>query len=214
MPCTEIEHMINCAGTACWPSRQNTVESRSKAKPALGQASSPTSQRQSGRQNVSICAWEKRRKKLRMVSSLGKRPIPSRACKTRSARNHSQWAKRWAPHTTAIMNAVSECARGMALLEVGSAKGRCFCTWPDQPIWPRKEMKLARPSKGETAFGVSSKISLVWPKSEVISVWIVLCRVGSCCLSINPYAHSPFIKATLFLFRSLGLIEDVAKSKA
>jgi putative SOS response-associated peptidase YedK len=36
-------------------------------------------------------------------------------------------------------------------------------------------------------------------------VRVVLCRVGSGCLSINPYAHNPFLKATLFLFRSSGL---------
>ena len=44
------------------------------------------------------------------------------------------------------------------------------------------------------------------PKNEVISARVVLCRVGSGCLSINPYAHSPLLNATLFLFRSLGLI--------
>ena len=65
-------------------------------------------------------------------------------------------------------------------------------------------MKLARPPKGEIALGVSSKTSLASPKSEVISVRVVLCRVGSGCLSINPYAHSPFRKTTLFLFRSSG----------
>jgi len=31
-----------------------------------------------------------------------------------------------------------------------------------------------------------------------------LCRVGSGCLSINPYAHIPSRKATFFLFRSSG----------
>ena len=104
-----------------------------------------------------------------MVSSLGKRSSPSIACKTWSARNHSQWAKRCAPTTTDIRNAVSECASGMALLEVGSANGRCCCTCRANPIWPRKEMKLARPPKGEIALGVSSKTSLASPKSEVIS---------------------------------------------
>ena len=138
------------------------------------------------------------------MSSLGKRPSPSMACKTRSARNHSQWAKRCAPHTTDIINAVSEWASGMALLETGSAKGIRCCTSRAKPIWPRKETKLARPPKGEMALGVSSKISLVSPKSAVISTWVVLCGVGSGCLSINPYAHSPFLKATLFLSRSSG----------
>ena len=90
------------------------------------------------------------------------------------------------------------------MLEMGSAKGECSCTCRENPIWPKKEMKLAKPPKGETALGISSKISLVWPKSEVISVWVVLCRVGSGCLSINPYAHNPFLKATFFLFRSSG----------
>ena len=56
------------------------------------------SQRQSGRQKDSMCAWEKRRKKLRIVSSLGKRSSPRNAWSTWSARNHSQWAKRRAPH--------------------------------------------------------------------------------------------------------------------
>ena len=73
-----------------FPSRQNTVESRSSAKPPLGHLSNKSSQRQSGRQKASMCPWEKRRKKLRMVSSLGKLSTPSMARKTRSARNHSQ----------------------------------------------------------------------------------------------------------------------------
>ena len=67
---------------SCFPSRQNTVESRSSEKPALGQASSRGSQRQSGRQTASMWAWENRRKKLRMVSSPGKRSTPSKACRT------------------------------------------------------------------------------------------------------------------------------------
>jgi hypothetical protein len=46
---------------------------------------------------------------------------------------------------------------------------------------------------------------LVLPKSEVISARVVLCRVGSGCLVINPYAHNPFLKATLFPLRSSGL---------
>ena len=70
---------------SCFPSRQNTVESRSSAKPPAGHCTRRTRQRQSGRQKASMCAWEKRRKKLRMVSSLGKRSTPSSACKTRSA---------------------------------------------------------------------------------------------------------------------------------
>ena len=98
-----------------------------------------------------------------------------------------------------------EWASGMALWEVGAAKGRCFCTSWAKPMEPGKEMKLARPPKGEMALGVSSKISLVSPKREVISVRIVLCGVGSGCLSINPYAHSPLRKATLFLFRRSGV---------
>jgi hypothetical protein len=50
---------------------------------------------------------------------------------------------------------------------------------------------------------------LASPKSEVISVRVVLCRVGSGCLSINPYAHNPFLKATLFLLRSSGITQIV-----
>jgi hypothetical protein len=40
------------------------------------------------------------------------------------------------------------------------------------------------------------------PADGIIKV--ALCRVGSGCLSINPYAHSPFRKATLFRYRRLG----------
>ena len=121
----------------------------------------------------------KRRKKLRMVSSLGKRSRPGKACQTRSARNHSLWAKRCAPTTTAIRKAVREWASGMALLEAGAAKGRRRCTSWAKPMEPRKEMKLARPPKGEMALGVSSRTSLAWPKREVISVRVVWGRVGS-----------------------------------
>src|SRR5208283_409031 len=65
-------------------------------------------------------------------------------------------------------------------------------------------MKLARPPKGEIALGVSSKTSLASPKSEVISVRVVLCRVGPGCLSINPYAHNPSRKATFFSKSEFG----------
>lgn len=93
---------------SCLPSRQNTVESRSSEKPALGQATSRRSQRQSGRQNASRWAWEKRRKKLRIVSSLGKRVSPSMVWSTRSARSQPQWAKRCAPATADMRKAVRQ----------------------------------------------------------------------------------------------------------
>jgi hypothetical protein len=35
---------------------------------------------------------------------------------------------------------------------------------------------------------------------EVISVRVVLCRVGPDCLSINPYVNNPSLKATFFHF--------------
>jgi hypothetical protein len=66
-------------------------------------------------------------------------------------------------------------------------------------------MKLASPPPGEMALGVSSRTSLAWPKSEVIAVRVVLCRVGSGCLSINPYAISPSLIATLFSVSEFGL---------
>jgi len=65
-------------------------------------------------------------------------------------------------------------------------------------------MKLANPPKGEMALAVSSKTSLDWPKREVISVRVVLCGAGLGCLSINPYAHNPLRKATLFSLRRSG----------
>ena len=69
-------------------------------------------------------------------------------------------------------------------------------------------MKLAGPPKGEMALGVSSKTSLASPKSEVISVRVVLCRVGSGCLSINPYAQSdPFLISEFGLNRVNYIIE-------
>ena len=71
---------------------------------------------------------------------------------------------------------------------------------------PEEAMKLASPPKGEIALGVSSTTSLAFPKREIVSVWVVLCRVGKGCLSINPYAINPSHKATFFLFRSSGLI--------
>jgi hypothetical protein len=46
---------------------------------------------------------------------------------------------------------------------------------------------------------------LVSPKSEVISAWVVLCRVKSGCLRINPYAHSPFYQSDIFLISEFGL---------
>src|SRR5271165_2092072 len=48
----------------------------------------------------------KRRKRLRMVSSMGKRDRPSTACKARSLRNQLACAKRLAPANTAMRNAV------------------------------------------------------------------------------------------------------------
>jgi hypothetical protein len=74
----------------CLPSRQNTVESRSSEKPPAGHLSSRNHHHQSGRQNFWMSAWEKRRKKLRIVASLGKRGRPNIACSARSARN--PWA--------------------------------------------------------------------------------------------------------------------------
>jgi hypothetical protein len=41
-----------------------------------------------------------------MVSSMGKRDRPSKACKARSLRNQLAWAKRLAPASTAMRNAV------------------------------------------------------------------------------------------------------------
>jgi hypothetical protein len=43
-----------------------------------------------------------------------------------------------------------------------------------KPIWPRKAMKLASQPNGGMAFGLSSRLSLVEPKSAVISVRVVL----------------------------------------
>ena len=51
---------------SCFPSRQNTVESRSSAKPAAGHFTSRKRQRQSGRQKASMWPCVKRRKKLRI----------------------------------------------------------------------------------------------------------------------------------------------------
>lgn len=51
-------------------------ESRSSEKLPAGHRTSRKSQRQSGRQNASMCAWEKRRKNFRMVSSPRKRSNP------------------------------------------------------------------------------------------------------------------------------------------
>jgi hypothetical protein len=124
-----------------------------------------------------------------------KQPAPERSPESLDARPgkteekvaRSQRAKRCAPAITDIGNAASEWASGTALLEVGSAKGRCCGTCRAKPIRPGKKMELARP-----------------PKSEVISVRAVWCRVGSGRLTINPHAHIPFRNATLFLFRSSG----------
>ena len=97
---------------------------------------------------------------------------------------------------------VSERVSGMGMLELGSAKGRCRCTCPANPIELRKEMKRTRQPKCEMALGVSSRTSLASPESEAISMRVVLFGVGLDCLSINPYAHSPLVKVTPFLIRS------------
>ena len=65
-------------------------------------------------------------------------------------------------------------------------------------------MKLASPPKGEIALGVSAKTSLALPKSEVISVRVVLCKVGEGDLIINPYAINPSHLATLFSISEFG----------
>ena len=70
---------------------------------------------------------------------------------------------------------------------------------------PQKGNETGQPAEGEMALGVSSKTSLASPKSGVISVRVVLCRVGPGGLSINPYAHSPCRKAPLFSISEFGL---------
>ena len=66
-------------------------------------------------------------------------------------------------------------------------------------------MKLAKPAKGEIALGVSSRTRLASPKRDLISMRVVLFGAGSGLSSIKPYAQSPLLKATFFLFRSSGL---------
>jgi hypothetical protein len=69
----------------------------------------------------------------------------------------------------------------------------------------REENETGQIAEGRDRLSVSSKTSLASPKSEVISVRAVWCRVGSGRLTINSHAHIPFLNATLFLFRSSGL---------
>jgi len=88
----------------------------------------------SGRQNASTCPWVKRRKNARTVSSPGNRAIPRSACKARSPRNQSVWAKRLAPVTTAKKNAVKVCISGIALGEVGAGNGSACATRRPNPI--------------------------------------------------------------------------------
>ena len=87
------------------------------------------------------------------------------------------------------------------LLEAGSAKGRCCRTCPVKPICPGKEMKLANPRQGVTALVISCKTNLAEPKGGVISVKVVLCRVGMDGLIINPYSLNPSRIATFFPLR-------------
>ncbi len=78
-----------------------------------------------------------------------------------------------------------------------------------QPIWPSKEMKLARSPKGEMALGASSRRSLVWPKSEVKQGRFVLCGAGVVDLSIKSYARSPVHQATLLLTSEFGFMHFI-----
>ena len=66
-------------------------------------------------------------------------------------------------------------------------------------------MKLARPPPGEMAWGVASRRSWDRPTREVIAGRVVVGGVGPGCLSINPYAHSPFRKTPPLPSRSSGL---------
>jgi len=76
----------------------------------------------------------------------------------------------------------------------GFGKGQMLLHLPGEADLAQEGDETGQTAERRNGFGVSSKTSLASPKSEAISVRVVLCRVGSGCLSINPYAHIPFRK--------------------
>src|ERR1700739_1651888 len=73
------------------------------------------------------CPCPKRLNRLRMVSSPGKRVIPSNSCKATSARSKLVCANRRAPATTESKKAVKVCTGSIALGEV-KRNGKCCLT--------------------------------------------------------------------------------------
>ena len=81
---------------------------------------------QAGEKTLAL-SLSKRLNRLRMVSSTGKREIPSTACKAASARSKLVCAKRRARATTESEKAVKVSAGSIALGEV-RRNGRCLLT--------------------------------------------------------------------------------------
>src|SRR5215472_9926507 len=81
-----------------------------------------------------------------MVSSVGKRRIPSTVCKAGSARGKLVCAKRRAPATTESKKAVKVCTGSIALGEVREI-GRCCRAASRYPIRRRNSKKQHQPAK-------------------------------------------------------------------
>ena len=64
--------------------------------------------------------------------------------------------------------------------------------------------EAGQPTSGSDGLARFLQISLASPKSGVISVRVVLYRVGLGCLSINPYSHDVARKATLSFASEFG----------
>ena len=60
-------------------------------------------------------------------------------------------------------------------------------------------------AEGRDGLGRFIENELGLAKEGGISVRVVLCGVGSGCFSINPYAHSPLLKTTLFSTSAFGV---------
>jgi len=189
-----------------FPSRHNTVESRSSAKPPLGHLSNKSSQRQERPPEGLDVPLGEAQEKVADGIITGKalqpqhgaqdaiRPQPFTVSETLRADHHRHQKRRERMRQRDGVVGSRFGKRQMLLHLAGEAD------------LPQKGNETGQPTEGGDGLGRFVQNQLGIGKDGVISVRVVLCRVGSGCLSINPYAHSSCRKAPLFPFRSSGLM--------
>ena len=90
--------------------------------------------------------------------------------------------------------------------DVGSRFGKGEMCWhlPGKADPAPGGDEAGQTAKGRNRLGRFVQNQLGFPAERVISVRVVLCRVGPGCLSMNPYAHDPSLKATFFSYWDSG----------